>query len=537
MDSQPPTTIASLPPELLSQVFDYLASAPPSDTRLNDQPRVDMLKRSETDLKNISLVSRRWHATVLPILFRHVVWAFDRWDLLLVEPGQNTDPVDGLPLLRFLNENDLGRYVDTITMIVGNSMTGMTRRAELGRILDLAGSSSASGSDSGAAEGNAALKDAKAELFAAGSRFPHIINRAATYNEDNNWVWKLLFEMMDPRRITIIASPQMLASLLSRMLFLGDAWSFSRDLLHILSLSREAKGKRADTAAEADGQSCSSRDTSDNAITAHNLPSSASGASSLPTAAPKPPATPSSLFTIRPWTHLLINEGSSTRVYKTYEFFLRRPPSILGALLGCEEAPNDKPLIPPTITSMSYIAIFPLSSHFQSLVTFLPRLDKLYVQLVPRNDILHDRDEMRNVQPSDLWMERNTCYGLIMRKLLTSPEPGDDDDGSDTGESNDGHGPHRSEDNWRHLRIFESGDAADRDAWDMAVTYVRMSATDWHVERDGVFVRGPRPPETPGSASGAEGDAGSQLAGSDDGQGQAADVEILSVPPDTFSPW
>jgi hypothetical protein len=217
-------------------------------------------------------------------------------------------------------------------------------------------------------------------------------------------------------------------------------------------------------------------------------------------------------------------------VYKTYEFFLRRPPSILGALLGCEERPNDKPLIPPTLTSMSYIAIFPLSSHFQLLVDGLPRLERLYIQLVPQNDILRDPEEMRNIQPSDLWMERNTCYGLIMRSLL-SGEVGDGDGSSD---SDDDDGLHSPSSNWRHLRVFESGDAADRDAWDMAVQYIQTSGADWHVESDGVFVRGP------GQATSADGDglvgppAGSE---SGDIQGEAAALEILSVPPDTFSPW
>jgi hypothetical protein len=523
MDSRTPTTIASLPPELLSHVFSYFASAPPSDARLNDQPGVDMFKSSATPLKTVSLVSKQWRAVVLPVLFRHVLWAFDRWDLLLVEPGQNRDAVDGLPFLRFLHQNDLGRHVDSLTMIVGNSMKGITRRAELGRILDLAGSSGSSSGSLSSLRDNDTPKDAKTELFLSTSRYPQIVNRAATYNEDNNWVWDLLFGLMDPRRITLVASPQMLASLLSRMLFLGDAWSFSRDLIHILSLSRDSRIRAQTVPPPAAAQP--NRDAS-----------ATNGATS--SSSPKPRgkfATPSTLFTIRPWTHLLVNEGSSTRVYKTYEFFLRRPPSILGALLGCEEAPNDTPLIPPTLTSMSYIAIFPLSSHFQSLVTYLPRLERLYVQLVPQNDILRDPEEMRNIQPSDLWMERNTCYGLIMRNLLTSELDGSDDDGTS---DNDEEGrPHSSENNWRHLRVFESGDAADADAWEMAVQYIRTSGAQWHVESEGVFVRGPRP-ATPASAGDGGEVVGSQAASeSGDVQGEAAALEILSVPPDTFSPW
>ncbi|KAK0721005.1 hypothetical protein B0H67DRAFT_465568, partial [Lasiosphaeris hirsuta] len=433
-------TIGALPPELLFHIFLYLDNGPPSAFRLHDQPTLDMLKSPEQTLKNVSLVDRKWRAVVLPILFRHVLWAFDRWDLLLVEPGQNVNPVDGIPLLRFLRDHDLNSYVDTLTMIVSTSESGAT-----------------------------AAREAKADLFVGASRSPHIVNRAATYNEDNNWLWEMLFSLMNLNRITLMASPQMLASLLSRMLFVGDAWSFSRDLLHILSLSRDTKSRK-----EAPSESTETHAPQvSNSGSSPHAPSGPDPLSHLlPTSSRRrPQPAPNALFTIRPWQHLVLNEGSSTRVYRTYEFFLRRPPSILDALLGCGEPPNDRPLVPAHLASFSYIAIFPLSSHFNSLVTSLPRVDRLFVQLVPRNDIMADPEEMRNVQLSDLWMERNSCYSLIMRRLLA--------DGQLVGREN----------GWRFLREFESGDAANRDAWEMAVQYISMSGSNWHVEREGVFVR------------------------------------------------
>jgi len=534
--SSEPVTVDALPPELLCHIFSYLDAAPPSETRLHDQPKTDMLSDSETPLKNISHVSKRWRDIVLPALFRHAVWEYDRWDLMLVEPGQNLNPVTALPFLHFIHENNLGRYVDSLTMIVKNSMGAMTRRAEFGMGLD-----PLEPSDSSA---NNRVSDAKTELLRSGTRFPQIQNRAATYNEDNNWLWELLFSLMDPRTITLIASPQMLASLLSRMLFLGDAWSFSRDLIHILSLSRESKSSNvhlppAPTSPDPPGQPSSSSTASrPPPVTADNPSCTHS----------RKPSPPSSLFTIRPWTHLLLNEGSSTRVYKTYEFFLRRPPSILGALLGCEEHPNDTPLIPPTLISFAYVAIFPLSSHFNTLVAFLPRIERLFVQLVPRNDILLDPSEMRNVQSSDLWMERNSCYGLIMRELLVDFTAGhNEDDNSDADSDNNTEEPNGQptpHSNWRYLKVFESGDAADREAWDMAVQYVRMSQTEWTVERDGVFVRGPRPTGSndDGNQSGSDGsdddsDAAASVAATAGTETGDTALDILSVPPDTFSPW
>jgi hypothetical protein len=74
---------------------------------------------------------------------------------------------------------------------------------------------------------------------------------------------------------------------------------------------------------------------------------------------------------------------------------------------------------------------------------------------------------MAQVEAEDLWMERNSCYALLMRELFNIPPPG----------------------NYKYLEEFESGDAADRDAWDMAVEYVKRATDEWKVASDGVFVR------------------------------------------------
>lgn len=100
----------------------------------------------------------------------------------------------------------------------------------------------------------------------------------------------------------------------------------------------------------------------------------------------------------------------------------------------------------------------------------MPRIDRLFVQLTPRpgNGILENTDEMKYIDPADLWMERNTSYSYLMRELTsTTPRT-----------------------NWGLLRVFESGDAADREAWDNAVQYLDSSGIQgWKVEREGVFVK------------------------------------------------
>ncbi|KAK4210920.1 F-box domain-containing protein [Rhypophila decipiens] len=459
-------TIASLPPELLSEILCYLDSPPPSETRLHEQPNPDLLTSPEKSLKNASLVCRKWHATALRILFRHVVWPVDRWELLRVDPSQNPhrDPVDGLPLLSFLRDQDLARCVDSLTMVVRDSLQGM-----------VTGGSRASPGGNGGGEASDSTSPSLLVQHRPGSPM------ATTYNQDCNWVWDMLFQLTNPRKFTIMASPQILATLLSTRIYIQDAWSFSRTTHHVLSLSRETRTKDDTKAKEPESSPAHTDTTAAPEVPNEVLAEMMGGVSSEVLQRP-----PTKLFTIRPWTHLLLNEGSSTRVYKTYEFYHRRPPSILGALLGADW--KNAPLVPDTLRSLAYVAVFPLSSHFGTLVDHLPRIDRLFVQIVPQDNTLRNPDEMRHVQPSDLWMERNSCYSLVMRQIMSGEMSGHDSD-SDTDMSE----PDTArESNWRYLKEFESGDAADKEAWDMAVQFVCMSGTDWHVEREGVFVK--RPP-------------------------------------------
>lgn len=390
----------------------------------------------------------------LPYLFRHVLWTFDRWDIVFAQAVDRGSEGSATPLnmLSFIEQNRLGHYVESLTMSVSDRMYGKHR---------LSGAAGSSRDDDIPDLVSLSLAEVR-ETAGGTARW----SRHDSSTEDSNWLWERIFDVMDPRRLTIIALPRMLASLLSRMLYKGDTWRF-KDQYHILSLERDGKtlasgAKWGGTMQGAEPEATESP-----------------GPSKRPNCSSQPKRVRTKLFTIRPWTSILLNEGSSTQVYKQYEFFHMRPPSILGSLLGCEEFPNDEPLIPPTVRSLAYVAIFPLSSHFNSLVRHLPPLDRIFVQLVPRNDILEDPEEMRNIQMADLWMERNTCYGLIMRELFADPETDSDDDDSDAGRAN----------GWKELSVFESGDAADQEAWEMACVYVRMSGAAWSVEGDGILVR------------------------------------------------
>ena len=446
----PPSTtgIDDLPMEILAEILSLLDGPAPSDSRLRDQPVEGFLNSEAKNVKAASSVSRRWRAASLSILYRHVIWPLNRWDLILA--GQEDEPGSAIPFVKFLRDNRLGGAVRTLTMLVRDSSLGFYSRH-----LQSAGGYTI---NSGRLEGWERAGRPGLRLVAG------IGQKSVTYRGDHNWLWHLLFDLVDPLRFTIVASPEMLAALLSRMLFVSEVSGF-RVPFHVLSLSRKARhssncASREHVMGKGKGKAAAP-------MGAFGLDSGRSAASTPRPSPIERNRVPCDLFTIRPWTALLLNEGSSTPIYRTLDFFHKRAPSILGALLGAEEFPNDEALMPPSVREMDYIGIFPLSSHVNTLVMHLPRIDRLFIQLVPQNDMMNDREEMRLVAQQDLWMERNTSYSLLMREMLQFPQSG----------------------NWEYLREFESGDAADHDGWEMAVEYVRLAGQGWHVAGEGLFVK------------------------------------------------
>lgn len=92
---------------------------------------------------------------------------------------------------------------------------------------------------------------------------------------------------------------------------------------------------------------------------------------------------------------------------------------------------------------------------------------------------------MQRLDVNDLWMERNHCYSMVMRELFTEPPAG----------------------NWGRLREFQSGDAADVDAWQLAVGFVERVG-GWRVERPGVFVKNEKKGKGKGIAGVDDGEEG-----------------------------
>lgn len=251
--------------------------------------------------------------------------------------------------------------------------------------------------------------------------------------------WSMLFRIINPSDFILVARPEHLGLLIGYDATSDDAWMFKMDY-HLLYLHCPATEPRVGRPVDR-GRYLTSN-----------------------------------LLHQKPWTSLLLNEGSFIDVFHQYEYFHRRPASVIQGLLGGYRITSGgasrllETLIPPSITELSYVALFPVFTHFASLITKLPRLDKLYVQITPKpdNDILKNKELMQSLDSRDLWMERNHCYTGIMRQLFDHSEVG----------------------NFRHLKVFESGDATDVDAWNMAVQFVE-SQGGWAIERPGVFVKKP----------------------------------------------
>jgi hypothetical protein len=201
-------------------------------------------------------------------------------------------------------------------------------------------------------------------------------------NDFSNF-WNTLFKIIDPVEFLVVAPAGALGALTACHIYLEDAWCFDCPC-HYLKLQRAPisnydSPKRKGVApkeypttdqtheivepvtenfsihnipdllehpptegAQATEESYRSFHRLDNspsegkkqAPTQNEVSSSASASASAtataPTSQPRVATRgdTSALFDVRPWTTLLLNEGSFIRAFATYEFWLRQPPSV-----------------------------------------------------------------------------------------------------------------------------------------------------------------------------------------------------------------
>ncbi|KAF5022396.1 hypothetical protein F66182_5536 [Fusarium sp. NRRL 66182] len=424
-----------LPNELIVHILGFLDSDSDLQIRIYQDPAKltrPIQSGSNTPLKNASLVCRLWRRSVLGLLFRHVVWSFWRFYKPVAQ-----DIASEIEVLSFLRRNGLSSIVKSFTILIDLPRGSGENRYADDQFWGLLPPASRQ------PETPMSWNLLWSVLFQDDQiNNEHVDTRTdedrARSNWDNNWLWHTIFDMIDPLRITLISSTDIVASLLSRSVDLSSYWAFN-STYYIVSLSRPSRNI---------GQ-----------IKPENvLPSQLAATGNR---------IPCDLFHIRDWTSLLINEGSFASVYSTYEFFHYSAATLLPVILDSSDPSFNS--ICSNLQSLSYIATFPLSHHIADfLIPYCPPVEHLYVQLMPKNRDFWESSSLSRVNLSDLWLECDTSYSLLVRQILEPiPQQG-----------------------WRKLRVFETGDAPAEGVWRMNTYDAHINGVNgWREESDGVFVK------------------------------------------------
>lgn len=426
-------TMQNLPNELIAHILSFLDSEPDLQRRIYQDPAKlsrPVSSGPDTPLKNASLVCRLWRTSVITSLFRYVVWSFWRFYKPVAQ-----DIASEIEVLSFIRRNNLASIVESFTILIDIPRgSGQNRYADdqCWGVLPPAV--------------NQSERPVSWNLMWSVLENQHNNELASTRSDedrarthwDNNWLWHTIFDVIDPLRVTLVSSIDILASLLSRTVDLSSYWAFNSSY-YVISLSRPSHSieqkKRSDL-----------------------LPSQLSGLRNR---------IPCDLFHIRDWTSLLINEGSFAPVYSTYEFFHYSAATLLPAIFDASDPSFN--VICENLKSFSYIATFPLSHHISDfLIPNCPPVEHLYVQLMPKNRDFWESSSLARVNLSDLWLECDTSYALLVRQMLEPiPQQG-----------------------WQKLRMFETGDTPAEGVWGMNSYDAHINgANGWKEERGGVFVK------------------------------------------------
>ncbi|KAI0153162.1 hypothetical protein GGR57DRAFT_147033 [Xylariaceae sp. FL1272] len=409
-----------LPVELWLQIIAHLDGRAPSEIHRHEPPRLMWFldnPTSQKPLKTLSLVCKAMRILALPLLFRNVQWAPYICSL-------RHFTLNPIPLLRFVDKNDLVRHVVSFTLLVSY--------------------------------------DEPWDL--SDDPYEGLIRPA-----DLDWFWLQLFSVIDPLRVTLVAPPTTLAAVISRVVSLNDSWAFGENY-HMFTLSRRTReGANGDPVShhvpETEKPVHANQAAPSSIGNPVSLTSSIYGRRTSTSVRPRSPP-PCVLFTSRRWTSLLLNEGSYTNTYRFQDFEELEPPSLLGAFLGTESYPNNRPLITPSIVDFGYVAVFPPTSHVYTLLENVPVLDRLFLQITPDPDNYIEEDaDWENIDKAELWFQRSQTYSLLVRELM-----------ADLGQ--------------RKIRVFESGDPADRKVWDLtSAWFLRSGLETWKIVEEGLFLR------------------------------------------------
>jgi hypothetical protein len=202
--------------------------------------------------------------------------------------------------------------------------------------------------------------------------------------------WARLLNEVPAKRLTIVAAPEVLAELTGVINWANDAWAFDMPLQFL----------RFDQSAEA----ARSR------IDYDNLPE---------------------FLMARPWEGMAYNEGSSIAAYTTYEYFLRKTPSLMTALHSESPSPAADHMF-SNLLSFEFIAICPFYNHVEEILKSIRkmiRLQILKIKLCPEPGTTTFQDEYDAVNGAldinDPWNECQTSWTLVAHTVAFLTVAGD----------------------------------------------------------------------------------------------------------------
>ncbi|OAP55393.1 hypothetical protein AYL99_10366 [Fonsecaea erecta] len=193
--------------------------------------------------------------------------------------------------------------------------------------------------------------------------------------------WARLLNAVPVTRLSVLAPPEILAGLAGTCPWSSDAWAFDMEF-QILQLDQTPEAALV-------------------TIDYDDLPD---------------------FLVARPWQNMVVNEGSSLLAYTTYEYFLRRTPSVLTALHWNDSAAGNA--LFANLQSFAFVAIFPFYNHVDEVfkcVRKMRQLRRLFVKLCPEPRSTVFRDEIERCDGAldvhDPWNECETSWLLIAQAV------------------------------------------------------------------------------------------------------------------------
>ena len=307
-----PRLLHHLPVEILYEIIGYLDEPPPSQSRLRSQPLQDITESARTPLKSLASVNRNLRQVTKRSLLKHA-------RLRLSDPEDSKRARKVSPFLRFVDSHNLSSSIQSLTLVVERNEAEDRRRA--------------------AGEFSTFLFD-----------------------------WRTLLSTISPSRVTILASPFILSSVV-----LGQAvceQAYWLDDFHIpyqiLSVAcHEQRAPNASRVSQLDHRK------EKNELTSR--------------------ASTYSLIEIKNWQSLLINEGSYLRGYvrNVYQR-LERLPSIIGRLVTLYESADATLNTSHSLCELDYIAAWAPIVVCEGVLKLAHHTRRLALQIVPIEDLAPD---------------------------------------------------------------------------------------------------------------------------------------------------